>query len=94
MNSTASVLKRWREMDAALCPASGWMNVRRFAEAHGVSTRTVRRDLKAFQQLGQRMECVHPGPGSEEVRDYVWRYLPGVPPLFTVNLGRKREPPA
>jgi hypothetical protein len=82
MNSTLNVLKRWVAMDAALNERG--LNVPRFARKWKVSTRTVRRDLKAFKQLGQGMRCVH--PRSEEVRDYLWKYEVETDPLFVCNV--------
>jgi hypothetical protein len=48
-----------------------------------VSEKTIRRDLAAFQEVGQRADCKR---FDEEDDVYRWFYKPGVKPLF-------REPP-
>jgi hypothetical protein len=87
MRSALSVLKRWQAMDAELLPGRWGLHVERFARRWQVSTKTVRRDLAAFRELGQRMHLVYTGQETEgEVREYVWRYGKGVKPLFVRNL--------
>jgi hypothetical protein len=81
-------------LDKALAGLA-WMNVPKFARWQGVSVRTVHRDLDAFRQLGQRVVCQHPfaagGVGHElGAHEYIWRYEPGVEPLFLRNYDRAR----
>jgi hypothetical protein len=52
-HSSTDVLKRWRELDWEL--ARGKLVVARFAEKWGVNPATVRRDLKAFKAMKQRI---------------------------------------
>lgn len=54
-NTTADILRRWREMDLLLWR---WeLHIPKFAKKWGVSEKTVYRDIAAFKALGQ-----HPQP--------------------------------
>lgn len=76
-NSSLDVLRRWREMDEHL--ARGRLFVASFARRWKVSPKTVRRDLAAFQEIGQRM-----AKGFEqELSEFYWAHESGVKRLFT-----------
>jgi hypothetical protein len=50
--SAAHMLRRWFELDRLLASPTG-LDVGEFASKWGVDEKTVRRDLKAFKELGQ-----------------------------------------
>jgi NADH/NAD ratio-sensing transcriptional regulator Rex len=79
-NSSTAVLRRWQALDRHL--RDGNLLVRYFAEQWGVSEKTIRRDLDAFRQLGQRTMKGY----EQEIAEWWWRYERGVEPLFTSNL--------
>lgn len=86
-SSTLAVLRRWQEMDALL--AGPGLNVPDFASSTKVSTRTIKRDRLAFEELGQEMSWAREYRNRPVVEQYIWRYKPGVDPLFTVNSTEK-----
>jgi hypothetical protein len=77
---------RWQSLDQGL--SRGGVVLSDFAEVWMVDVKTVRRDLKAFKQLGHPAVC-RPRkaryPGVKALV-HVWRYAPGVRALFTCNL--------
>jgi hypothetical protein len=75
-NSLVEILRRWQAMDAALFSYDG-LNIARFARRWKVNIKTVRRDLEAFREVGQRTVCERDEPGR-----YCWHYEGGVSPLF------------
>jgi hypothetical protein len=78
-NSSADILRRWQAMDAML--TRGRLFVASFARKWNVSMRTVKRDLNAFEELGQRVKR-----GYEwEIAEHYWRYVAGQRPLFTAS---------
>src|SRR4051812_9630530 len=92
-HSTATILKRWREMDKLLLGVG--LHIPAFAKLWAVSEKTVRRDLKAFGELGrpavpqvmeaQRATRAERRQSGEKVYagvKLVWRYSPEVRPLF------------
>jgi hypothetical protein len=81
-NSSLEILKRWRAMDEALGDFPG-LHIESFARDWGVSTRTVRRDLDAFKDLGQGV--MHELDG----RRTVWHYEGGTEYLFVSNVPRR-----
>lgn len=77
-------IERWKEMDRAL--TYGWgLDVSVFAKDKGMSEKQIKRDLKTLRDLGQKMACSQFGL-EVDCFEYVWRYLPGVKPLFVCNL--------
>ncbi len=78
-NSATTILRRWRAMDAALSSFKG-LNIRKFARRQGTSEKTIHRDLKAFEALGQRIQ-----PNLHEDGCF-WTYMPGVECIFVANL--------
>jgi hypothetical protein len=79
--SSAVILGRWLDLDHELGNGQG-VHVPTFAEEHGVSERTVRRDIAVFKAIGQDATCGWVrGPGAH-VR---WTYREGIAPLFYVN---------
>lgn len=79
-NSSTLILKRWREMDRLLCHYQ--LDVLTFANEWSVSTKTVRRDLAAFRELGQKLRKSH----DDETNEWYWSYEKGTTPLFSSNL--------
>ena len=82
-NPSTLILKRWRTMDAELASLFG-LSIRRFAKQWKVSEKTIRRDLKAFMELGQRVQWV-----LELEKEYRWIYEGGCETLFVRNLSPK-----
>ena len=56
-----------------------------FAKRHGVSEKTIRRDLAAFRSLGQELKCEFNGD------QYVWQYSYGIDFLFVANRNVARK---
>lgn len=83
-------IERLKAMEHHLCPGRWGLVVRGFAEQHGISEKQVKRDLKALEKLGQTATCRKLKVEEPDVFDYVWRYDPGVKPLFACNLPRDR----
>jgi DeoR-like helix-turn-helix domain len=79
-NYSIEIMRRWRAMDLALGCRDG-LRISTFAKRWNVSTKTVRRDLDWFAELGQRI-VRHPF----EDRPRVLIYGPEVEWLFTSNL--------
>lgn len=81
MSAATKILRRWRALDRALW--EGFANLPRLAKQLRVSEKTLHRDLKAFQELGQQMYHARTEDGT-----YVWFYNreAGTRPLFTANL--------
>ena len=79
-----AVVRRWMALDSAL--ARGGLLVSSFAGTEGVNRATVRRDLEALRQLGQRIEF---GAWDGEVREHRYRYGKGTVPLFSRNLKKR-----
>jgi hypothetical protein len=73
--SYVETLKRWMALDAELAglgDTGGGLDVKSFAEAHGVSTRAVYRDIEVFEALEQDVEQERPPdvPGGRRVHRY------------------------
>jgi hypothetical protein len=79
-NSSSDILKRWKAMDAALGSLKG-LSVAGFARQWKVSTKTVRRDLEAFREIGQRVIWER-----DDVGRCCWSYEGGVEWLFVSNV--------
>jgi predicted DNA-binding transcriptional regulator YafY len=84
--SAADVLRRWMALDAALNTGYA-MSPSEFAKKHGVSVRTVRRDLATFRDLGQRMSWDQ----LEEDPKFYCRYARDQRCLFAMNLRERRR---
>jgi hypothetical protein len=67
-HTAVEILRRWQAMDAALFSYDG-LNIARFARRWKVNIKTVRRDLEAFKELGQRMVC-----RSDDGGRWNWHY--------------------
>jgi predicted DNA-binding transcriptional regulator YafY len=92
-NTSAKILSRWREMDLLLWRRE--LHIPKFAKKRGVSEKTVRRDIRAFTDLGQKITPLT-GQGSGYDRasaakygekfykgdSQVWAYASGAIPLF------------
>jgi hypothetical protein len=92
-NPSTEILRRWQALDYLLSMRS--LEISTFAKRCGVSIKTVRRDLRAFRELGQKIvdedasrvrisaktgKLIH-------VRFVVWGYS-GCRPLFVQTLNR------
>jgi hypothetical protein len=84
-NHTTDILRRWRAMDAALYDRGG-LRLAYFTRRWGVSEKTVRRDLEAFRELGQRLYR------ADVPEEPFWCYYDDVRPLFVSNLRSKARP--
>ncbi len=84
-NPVTVTIKRWQEIDKAL---RGWgpyhfgLNVREFARQMGVTEKTITRDLKDFEDMGQKIER----HWDEDWEAYFWLYGPTTRPLFISNM--------
>jgi transcriptional regulator of acetoin/glycerol metabolism len=74
----AKILGRLLSHDSQL--AGDGLHVFTAAKQHGVSDKTIRRDLDLLARFGRHAVCT-------DRPDYLWRYKPGVRPLFTDNAG-------
>jgi hypothetical protein len=84
--SSLEIMRRWRDLDKYL--TTGWVFVSYFAEAWNVSKWQVRRDLRDFKRLRQKIGTWWRDPvaKNDPCRDRVcFRYAPKVKPLFTAN---------
>jgi predicted DNA-binding transcriptional regulator YafY len=79
--TSLKILKRWIALDAAL--RTGMLDIDKFARKFRVTEKTIRRDISAFQELGQVMVYEKHG------RTYWWRYDAFIRPLFLVNFHRR-----
>jgi predicted DNA-binding transcriptional regulator YafY len=59
------------------------VSIRRFAEDHGVSDRTVQRDLAIFRKLGHKTEVEEIRTEIGGPREWVHRRPKRQPPVFT-----------
>src|SRR4051794_29870622 len=101
--TSISILQRWIALDAALACRRHGLDLDRFARRFQVSEKTVRRDLKVFQALGQRLMVQAWEDLDKPRRDkegcvtetasaiYIWTYLDSTKPLFSANV---RPPPS
>src|SRR5262245_6939432 len=78
-NSSTAILKRWMALDRELMPIGSGLVSWEFARRHKVSTKTVRRDLAAFRELG------YPASLRRLGNQYWWWYEPGVTWMFSAN---------
>lgn len=88
-NRSVEILKRWMDLDLLLAhgDATGeGVILSKFAKDHGVSKKTVRRDIEAFAELGYQAACMVTDGGEDHhgnpVDVYRWAYLRGVDPMF------------
>jgi len=72
------------ELDKALYDTRG-MNIRRFALQHGVTERTIRRDLEDFRELGKQWRRWQPYIGDGEQEWYL-SYWANDDPLFLTSM--------
>jgi hypothetical protein len=83
MNATVKVIKRWMLLDEHLLFPRG-ISVVSFAERHGFSVRTIRRDVAAIRALGQTILKRRFRDKRGDGQDWL-QYPRGFPPLFTRN---------
>jgi predicted DNA-binding transcriptional regulator YafY len=83
MNAAIDILKRWMAIDKALGSLDG-LHIASFAKQWEVSERTVRRDLEAFQKLGEEIGHDLDADGHR----HVWHYA-GFGWMFTANVPRR-----
>jgi NADH/NAD ratio-sensing transcriptional regulator Rex len=70
------ILKRWRALDRELMSITG-MNLKSFARKQGVTTRTVRRDIEVFREVGQLIVS-----NPADSREHLFEYDQGADRLF------------
>lgn len=79
--AAVDMLERWIDLDRVLASGDG-LDVPRFARRWGVDVKTVLRDLKAFETLGQGMHSFR----REGERRETWYYDRKAQPLFARNV--------